>query len=192
VEVSGTSDFEKSKAAPLANHSHDFASSMSHKMPSLSLSVAGGKTAAMVRDSDRANQCRAANQNSIGIEHVARDNEALTDDQAKSSAALIAWLLEQYDIPREKVFGHEFRHSDAAVRSGITGQITSMHPHAIYDAHEVRHGRAFEMSAGRLRVDAQLDIWFYHIISGINVITVFGRDVTNVLLLNREMSDRSI
>ena len=81
---------------------------MSHKMPSLSLSVAGGKTAAMVRDSDRANQCRAANQNSIGIEHVARDNEALTDDQAKSSAALIAWLLEQYDIPREKVFGHDF------------------------------------------------------------------------------------
>src|SRR5436309_3614263 len=62
----------------------------------------------MVRDSERANHCRGANQNSIGIEHVAKENEALTDDQAKSSAALIGWLLEQYKIPREKVFGHDF------------------------------------------------------------------------------------
>lgn len=62
----------------------------------------------MVRDTERANHCRGANQNSIGIEHVAKDTEALTDDQGKSSSALIAWLLEQYEIPRERVFGHDF------------------------------------------------------------------------------------
>ena len=62
----------------------------------------------MVRDSDRANHCRGANQNSIGIEHVAKPNEALTDQQAKSSAALIAWLLEQYDVTAANVYGHDF------------------------------------------------------------------------------------
>ena len=62
----------------------------------------------MVSDSDRANHCRGANQNSIGIEHVAKPNEALTDEQAKSSAALIAWLLEQYDVPAGNVYGHDF------------------------------------------------------------------------------------
>jgi N-acetylmuramoyl-L-alanine amidase len=62
----------------------------------------------MVRDSDRANHCRGANQNSIGIEHVAQPKDALVDSQAKSSAALIAWLLEQYDVPATSVYGHDF------------------------------------------------------------------------------------
>ena len=62
----------------------------------------------MVRDSDRANHCRGANENSIGIEHVGQPSDALTDAQAKSSAALIAWLLEQYDVPAANVYGHDF------------------------------------------------------------------------------------
>lgn len=62
----------------------------------------------MVDDSDRANHCRGANQNSIGIEHVAQPTDALTDSQAKSSAALIGWLLEQYDVPATSVYGHDF------------------------------------------------------------------------------------
>jgi N-acetylmuramoyl-L-alanine amidase-like protein len=37
-----------------------------------------------------------------------RTSTALTDPQAKSSAALIAWLLEQYDIPAANVYGHNF------------------------------------------------------------------------------------
>ncbi len=76
--------------------------------------------------------------------------------------------------------------------SGIAREISGMHSNSSMNAHKIGHGCSFEMSPGRLRIDAQLDIWFYHIISGINVITVFGRDVINVLLLNREMSDRSI
>lgn len=62
----------------------------------------------MVQDSERANHCRGANESSIGIEHVGRDTDRLTDDQTASSAALIRWLLEQYDIPQSKVFGHDF------------------------------------------------------------------------------------
>src|ERR1700720_173527 len=92
----------------------------------------------------------------------------------------------------EEIFRHEFRHPDAAVGSGIAREISGMHSHSSMNAHKIGHGCAFEMSPGRLRIDAQLDIWFYHIISGINVITVFGRDVIDVLLLNREMSVRSI
>ena len=45
---------------------------------------------------------------SIGIEHVAKETDALDPRQAKSSAALIRWLLEQYEIPRSNVFGHDF------------------------------------------------------------------------------------
>jgi len=67
-----------------------------------------------------------------------------------------------------------------------------MHSNSSMNAHKIGHRCAFEMSPGRLRIDAQLDIWLYHIIGGINVITVFGRDVIDVLLLNREMSVRSI
>jgi N-acetyl-anhydromuramyl-L-alanine amidase AmpD len=62
----------------------------------------------MVDDSERANHCRGANQSSIGIEHVGRETDPLTDEQAASSAALIRWLLEQYEIPRSNVFGHDF------------------------------------------------------------------------------------
>jgi N-acetyl-anhydromuramyl-L-alanine amidase AmpD len=62
----------------------------------------------MVEDSERANHCRGANEASIGIEHVGKDTDSLTDKQTDASAALIRWLLEQYDIPREKVFGHDF------------------------------------------------------------------------------------
>lgn len=62
----------------------------------------------MVSDSDRANHCRGANANSIGIEHVGREQDALAKGQAKSSADLIRWLLEQYEIPRTHVYGHDF------------------------------------------------------------------------------------
>jgi hypothetical protein len=61
-----------------------------------------------VSESDSAWHCRGANQGSIGIEHVAKDTEALDPRQAKSSAALIRWLLEQYGIPQSNVFGHDF------------------------------------------------------------------------------------
>jgi hypothetical protein len=62
----------------------------------------------MVRDSDRANHCMGANESSIGIEHVGGEHDALAPAQAKASAALIRWLLHQYDIPRTSVYGHDF------------------------------------------------------------------------------------
>jgi N-acetylmuramoyl-L-alanine amidase len=62
----------------------------------------------MVSDSDRSNHCMGANQNSIGIEHVGSETDPLTAPQAAASAALIRWLLEQYQIPRTNIFGHDF------------------------------------------------------------------------------------
>ncbi|MEQ1861606.1 MAG: peptidoglycan recognition family protein [Chthoniobacteraceae bacterium] len=62
----------------------------------------------MVRDSDRANHCKGANQNSIGIEHVGTEDQAMASAQAGASAALIRWLLDQYDIPRARIYGHDF------------------------------------------------------------------------------------
>jgi hypothetical protein len=62
----------------------------------------------MVRDDDRANHCKGANANSIGIEHVASAKDAMATAQAKSSAALIRWLVGQYDIARSSIYGHAF------------------------------------------------------------------------------------
>jgi hypothetical protein len=62
----------------------------------------------MVSDGDRSNHCMGANQDSIGIEHVGSETDALTAPQAAASAALIRWLLEQYHIPRTNIFGHDF------------------------------------------------------------------------------------
>src|SRR5438552_17634168 len=52
----------------------------------------------------------------------------------------------------EKVFGHEFRHADATVRRGITGQITRMQSCPGDDAHKVRHRRALIMATRRVGV----------------------------------------
>lgn len=62
----------------------------------------------MVSDSDRANHCMGANENSIGIEHVGSETDLLAAPQAAASAALIRWLLEQYHVPRTNIFGHDF------------------------------------------------------------------------------------
>ena len=62
----------------------------------------------MVSDSDRANHCMGANESSIGIEHVGTETDPLAAPQAAASAGLIRWLLEQYQIPRTNIFGHDF------------------------------------------------------------------------------------
>ena len=62
----------------------------------------------MVSDSDRANHCMGANQNSIGIEHVGSETDSLTPPQAAASTRLIRWLLQQYNIPHTNIFGHDF------------------------------------------------------------------------------------
>jgi N-acetylmuramoyl-L-alanine amidase len=74
----------------------------------------------MVSDSDRANHCRGANQNSIGIEHVGKDSDSLAAAQAKSSARLVRWLLEQYNILRANVYGHDFAPGYDRSRGGTT------------------------------------------------------------------------
>ncbi len=61
-----------------------------------------------VRDSDAAWHCKGTNRSTVGIEYVGAEIDSVTAQQAAASAALIRWLLEQYDIPRTNVFGHDF------------------------------------------------------------------------------------
>ena len=68
----------------------------------------GGEIIQMVEDSERANHCKGANSNSIGIEHVGTETDELAPAQEAASVALIRWLLEQYDIPKKRIFGHDF------------------------------------------------------------------------------------
>ena len=62
----------------------------------------------MVNDNDCANHCMGANNASIGIEHVGSESDALAAPQAAASAALIRWLLQEHQIPRTNIFGHDF------------------------------------------------------------------------------------
>src|SRR3954463_8442157 len=62
----------------------------------------------MVNDSDCANHCMGANAGSIGIEHVGSETDSLSPPQAAASAALIRWLLQEHQIPRTNIFGHDF------------------------------------------------------------------------------------
>jgi hypothetical protein len=62
----------------------------------------------MVNDTDCANHCMGANATSIGIEHVGSETDALAAPQAAASAALIRWLLQEHQIPRTNIFGHDF------------------------------------------------------------------------------------
>jgi hypothetical protein len=62
----------------------------------------------MVNDTDCANHCMGANSGSIGIEHVGSETDPLAAPQAAASAALIRWLLQEHQIPRTNIFGHDF------------------------------------------------------------------------------------
>ncbi|MBX7208678.1 MAG: N-acetylmuramoyl-L-alanine amidase [Verrucomicrobiaceae bacterium] len=62
----------------------------------------------MVSDSERANHCVGANQKSIGIEHVGLKTDSMSAAQTIATVALMNWLKEQYDVPRSRIFGHDF------------------------------------------------------------------------------------
>src|SRR6478609_663510 len=62
----------------------------------------------MVNDTDCANHCMGANSGSIGVEHVGSETDSLAAPQATASAALIRWLLQEHQIPRTNIFGHDF------------------------------------------------------------------------------------
>jgi N-acetylmuramoyl-L-alanine amidase len=82
----------------------------------------------MVDDADVANHCKGANQNSIGIEHVALESQAMADPQRDSSVALIKFLMNRYSIDTKNIFGHDFT-------PGYNGGGTSCPDHLFGQAH---------------------------------------------------------
>jgi len=94
--------------ASLASTLEEFQKSKDRQVSAHYVVDRNGDIYQMVSDSDRSNHCMGANQNSIGIEHVGSENDPLTAPQAAASAALIRWLIEQYQIPRTNIFGHDF------------------------------------------------------------------------------------
>ena len=89
----------------------------------------------------------------------------------------------------EEILRHEFRHPNATMRSRITRQIAGMHAGTVCNAHVVRHRRALEVGAGRLRIFFNIDIRLHHIVVGIDVIAVSTGGVTDVFLEDRKMPD---
>lgn len=61
----------------------------------------------MVKDADKAWHAAHANRHSIGIEHVAKVGEKLTDLQEKSSIHLIRWLMTEYKVSKENIQAHK-------------------------------------------------------------------------------------
>jgi hypothetical protein len=62
----------------------------------------------MVQDTDRAWHAKTANSRSIGIEHVAVEDQQMAPAQEQSSVALIRWLMATYNIPKSGITGHRF------------------------------------------------------------------------------------
>lgn len=62
----------------------------------------------MVHDADKAWHAHGENNDSIGIEHVARPGEKLTPKQEQATIALHKWLMAEYGISLDKVTGHKF------------------------------------------------------------------------------------
>jgi hypothetical protein len=67
-----------------------------------------GKLVQMVPDKDCAWHAGTSDMNvrSIGIEHVARAGDAITESQARTSIKLIRWLMQAYAIPVAHVIPH--------------------------------------------------------------------------------------
>lgn len=77
-----------------------------------------GEVVQMVKDNDLAWHANNANDDSIGIEHVARPrNPRLVPSQAQycSSADLVRWLCHKYNIPMDRV--HIVGHAEADVHT---------------------------------------------------------------------------
>ena len=67
----------------------------------------------MVRDSDKAWHAKAANADSIGIEHSAAPGDQMTPAQELSSIALVRWLLSEYKLPKTAIHGHKYTPENA-------------------------------------------------------------------------------
>ena len=92
----------------LASALAEFQRSDSRKVSAHYVIDRNGDIYQMVNDADCANHCMGANAGSIGIEHVGSETDALAPPQAAASAALIRWLLQEHQIPRTNIFGHDF------------------------------------------------------------------------------------
>jgi hypothetical protein len=65
-----------------------------------------GELVQMVPDDKAAWHATVMNVRSIGIEHAAKAGDKITPAQEKTSIALIKWLVETYNIPRENIIPH--------------------------------------------------------------------------------------
>ena len=66
----------------------------------------------MVKDSDKAWNACNENADSIGIEHVAENDEMMTKEQEKATICLHKWLMTKYGISPDCVTGHKFTPSN--------------------------------------------------------------------------------
>lgn len=80
----------------------------SSKVSSHYIIAQDGKIVQMVKDSDKAWHCLGFNANSIGIEHSAAPGDSLTEEQSASSARLVSWLVKEYGIDKDRIYGHRW------------------------------------------------------------------------------------
>ena len=93
----------------------------------------------MMEDYEKAWHTRGANDDSIGIEHVALPGQHLTAPQEASSVALIRWLLSAYRLSPDDITGHRF----AAGYTGGTPCPANLFGDATYEAMEAWISRWF-------------------------------------------------
>jgi hypothetical protein len=86
-----------------------------------------GEVVQMVRENDIAHHAAGANRDTVGIEHVANTKGLMpTSDQYRSSAALVRWLCQKYNLPLDR--RHILGHSEANPKTKHKGC-----PNAVWD-----------------------------------------------------------
>ena len=82
-----------------------------------------GEIVQMVRDAAKAWHAGNENNDSIGIEHVARKGERLTTAQSNASANLIHWLKSEYKLTNANVTAHRFTHAGKGTGTDCPGDL---------------------------------------------------------------------
>ena len=92
----------------------------------------------------------------------------------------------------EENLRHFARHPDAPVRCGVPWQIAFVHADSPGDAHEKRHGGAFELCSWWLGILAGFNVFLHDVPARINIISVQSRGVILVFLNDLVAANRCV
>lgn len=149
----------------------------------------------MVADIDKAWHAGSSNRKSIGIEHVAKKGDRLTNAQEKSSIALIRWLMTEYKVPAANILAHKEAPGNATSCPGeLFGDDGGTNSLTMFNAWVAKHFEGPMTSIGGTDVVTEETATIYIVKPGdtfFRIATNNGMSVAELEALNPNISDTS-